>query len=134
MAERVPARLTPAEGRRFAWTVGSAFLVFAALAVWRDARTLALVLAAPGVALVVAGLLLPSQLGPVQRSWMRLAHAISHVTTPVVMTLAWLLVNTPVGLLRRAFGGNPLRHESQDDSYWKTRPEGARRSDLTRPF
>jgi hypothetical protein len=128
------SRLSASRGRRFAFPVGSAFLVLAGVAAWRDAATLAGTLATIGVALLVAGAVVPSRLGPVERAWMALAHAISRVTTPVVMSVAWLLVITPSGLLRRALGGNPLHHLPREGSYWKRRPPGSRRSDLTRPF
>lgn len=134
MAERVPARLTAAQGRRFAFPVGGAFLALGGILWWRDAPTVASVLGALGGVLLLAGVVAPARLGPVERGWMRLAHAISRVTTPIVMTIAWLLVITPVGLVRRTLGSNPMRHRPTGDGYWKPRAAGARRSDLTRPF
>ena len=106
MATRVPARLTAAEGRRFGLTVGGAFLVFAAVAYWRGHPTTTVVLGGLGAILGLAGLVIPTHLGPVERGWMRLAHLISKVTTPVVMGVMYLLVLTPVGVLRRRVGGN----------------------------
>ena len=73
-------------------------------------------------------------LGPVERAWMKLAHLISKVTTPIVMGVMYLLVLTPVGLLRRSLGGNPMVHDPQSGSYWKSRPEGKRAGNLTRQF
>jgi hypothetical protein len=128
MAERIRARLTAAEGRRFGSTVGGAFLAIAAIAWWRGHPTLALVAGALGAALALAGLALPTRLGPVERAWMRGAQAISKVTTPIVMGVMYLLVMFPVGALRRSFGGNPLVHAEQARSFWRERPAGARRS------
>jgi hypothetical protein len=71
---------------------------------------------------------IPTRLGPVERAWMALAHAISKVTTPIVMGIMYLGVFTPVGWLRRTLGGNPLVHEAVGRSYWRSRNEGARRS------
>ena len=134
MAAGVPARLTAAEGRRFGLTVGSAFLVFAAIAWWRDHPTATSVLGSLGAALALAGLLIPTHLGPVERAWMKLAHLISKVTTPIVMGAMYLLVLTPVGLLRRTFGGNPMVHPEHDASDWQSRPEGRRAGNLTRQY
>jgi hypothetical protein len=134
MAAGVPARLTAAQGRRFAFTVGGAFLVFAGVAWWRDHAILAPALGVVGAALAAAGVLIPTRLGGVERAWMALAHQISRVTTPVVMGLMYLLVLTPVGLLRRLLGGNPLSHGLQEASYWKSRPEGRRAGNLKRQF
>jgi hypothetical protein len=92
------------------------------------------VLGGLGGALSVAGLAIPTYLGPVERAWMQLAHLISKVTTPIVMGVMYLLVLTPVGFLRRVFGGNPMVHEAHDASYWKSRPAGRRAGNLSRQY
>ncbi len=128
-------RLTTAEGRRFGLTVGLAFAVFAGVAWWRAHPTASTVLGSLGAVLILAGLLIPTMLGPVERGWMGLAHLISKVTTPIVMGLMYLLVLTPVGFLRRSFGGNPLVHAPAERSYWRARPANARRTaSLSRQF
>ena len=134
MAAGVPARLTAAQGRRFGLTVGGAFLVFAAIAWWRGSATALNVFGGLGAVLSVAGLVIPTHLGPVERAWMKLAHLISKVTTPIVMGGMYLLVLTPVGLLRRTLGGNPMVHTAAGGSYWKSRPAGSRAGNLTRQF
>ena len=134
MAAGIPARLTTAQGRRFGTTVGIAFLVFAGIAWWRSHPNISTVLAVLGVSLSLAGLIIPTRLGPVERAWMGLAHAISKVTTPIVMGVMYLIVITPIGALRRTFGGNPMVHEPARNSYWKARPEGRRAGNLTRQF
>lgn len=128
MADRASARLTSAEGRRFGLTVGGAFLAIAAITWWRDHPTATMILGAFGGALALAGLAIPTRLGPVERGWMALAHAISKVTTPIVMGVMYLLVISPVGAARRALGGNPLVHAERTRSFWRERPAGARRS------
>lgn len=134
MATGLPARLTSAQGRRFGLTVGAAFLLFAGISWWRGHPTSTTVLGALGGGLVLAGLVIPTYLGPVERAWMKLAHVISKVTTPIVMGVMYLVVLTPVGLLRRALGGNPMVHRQHETGYWKTRPEGQRSGNLTRQF
>lgn len=128
MAGRVPARLTASEGRKFGLTVGAAFLALAAIGWWRGGGIATNVFATLGGLLAAAGLVIPTQLGPVERGWMALAHAISKVTTPIVMGIMYLVVLTPVGFMRRALGGNPLAHPLTAGGYWKSRPEGKRRS------
>ncbi len=134
MAGRVPARLTAAAGRKFGLTVGIAFLVLAGIAFWRDNAVTTYVLGGLGGALALAGLVIPTRLGPVERGWMAIAHAISKVTTPIVMGAMYLVVMTPIGILRRTFGGNPMVHQPSGTSYWHSRPEGKRGGDLTRQF
>lgn len=134
MATRVPAGLTAAEGRRFGLTVGAAFLVLTAILLWRSHLKTAVAFGALGAVLVVAGLAVPTRLGPVERGWMKFAHLISKLTTPIVMGVMYLLVLTPFGILRRAFGGNPLEHAADAGGYWKKRPAGRGRSNLSRQF
>ena len=134
MAGTVPARLTAAQGRRFAFTVGTAMLVLAGVLVWRGKRPVAVVLATIGALLILAGLVAPTRLGPVERAWYALAAAISKVTTPIVMGVLYFVVITPAGLVMRALGRNPLPRPAPDASAWVSRPENARRSDLERQF
>ena len=104
MAERIPARLTAAEGRKFGFTVGIAFLVLGSIVMWRGKQRTATVLLSLGGLLVVAALVAPTALGPVERGWMKLAHLISKVTTPIFMGVTYFLVITPTGVIRRLFG------------------------------
>jgi len=133
LAERIPARLTPAEGRRFAFPVAGAFLTLAALLWWRDKEVAWKVAAALGAALALAGTVAPAALGPVQRAWMGLAHAISKVTTPIFLGVMYFGVITPAGLLMRLVGRRALVHRAAEDSYWQDPPSGGR-SDLERQF
>lgn len=128
MAERVPTRLTREQGRRFGLTVGTAFLVVASIMWWRDHPNAMIAFGALGLGLALAGLTIPTFLGPVERTWMALALAISKVTTPIIMGAMYLVVFTPIGWLRRILGGNPLVHKTANDSYWHSRTAGARRS------
>ena len=107
MAAGIPARLTAAEGRKFGLTVGLAFAVLGGVVLWRGRQSIATVLLALGATLVLAGLVVPTRLGPVERAWMRLAHLISKVTTPIFMGIVYFLVMTPMGLVRRRMG-SPL--------------------------
>ena len=133
MAHRIPARLTAAEGRKFAFTVGIAFLVIAGISKWRGHELPPLVLGGLGAAFVLAGLVAPSHLAPVQRAWMGLALAISKVTTPIFMGIVYFLVLTPIGLMRRLAGHNSMQHPVVDSGYWNVRTADTS-SDLTRQF
>lgn len=134
MADRVSARLTSEGGRRFGLAVGASFLTIAVIVWWRGRPGAASVLATLGVMLAVAGLAIPARLAPIEQAWMALAHAISKVTTPIVMGIMYFLVVTPIGFVRRLLGGNPLVHAPTGDSFWKPRPPGRRRSSMKRQF
>jgi hypothetical protein len=129
----VPARLTPAEGRKFGLLVGGAFLLLAALLWRRSHETGATVAGVLGAALVLGGLVVPAQLGPVYRGWMALARVISKVTTPIFMSIIFFLVLTPAGFLVRLFGHRPLA-PARAGTYWHSRPEGERRGAMDHQF
>lgn len=133
MADRVSAGLTAAEGRKFAFTVGGAFLVLAAITWWRQHPTLFRVFGGLGVTLGVLGLVVPARLEPLERAWMGLAHLISKVTTPIFMGVIYFAVITPISLLMAVFGKRPLRVKT-GASYWVDRAPDSRRGDLTRQF
>jgi hypothetical protein len=133
LALAVSARLSAAEGRRFAFTVGLAFLAVAAIAWWRGRVIVPVGAGGLGSVLLLAGLLIPTHLGPVYHAWMRLAHAISRVTTPTTMAVVYFGALTPIGVLMRAFGRNPLTAHHHADTAWVPRGDH-RRSDLERQF
>jgi hypothetical protein len=138
MAGTVPAGLK-SERRKFALTVGAAFVVLALVLVWRERETGARVVGGLGAALILAGLLIPGSLGPVMKAWFGLSHAISRVTTPIFMSVVYFLVITPIGLIRRAAGGNAMTRQRgaeghPTERFWVERPTDRRRSDLTRQF
>lgn len=135
LAERIPARLTPTEGRKFGLTVGLAFGVLAAISLWRGHDTAPLVLGALGGALLLAGIAIPTYLGPVYRGWMRFGLLLSKVTTPIFMGLVYFVVVTPMALFMRLLGRNPLVQKRVDDSYWVTRdPAASATSSMMRQF
>ena len=124
MAQGIPARLTSAEGRKFGLTVGAAFAVLAGITWWRDHALLMQIFSGLAAALIVAGIVIPGQLGPVYRGWMKLALLISKVTTPIFLAIVYFLVIGPVGIIMRMFGRNPLRHEPEHGSLWLSRTSG----------
>lgn len=133
MEAGIPARLTAQEGRKFGFTVGAAFAVFAAIAFWRGHTVSWKAFAALGGALLFAGASIPTLLGPVQRGWMAFAHILSKVTTPIFMSIVYFLVITPIALFTRAIGRQPMRHAEKDGGFWIPTQSGGR-SDMERQF
>jgi hypothetical protein len=115
------APLTAAEGHKFAFTLAAAFGVLAAIALLRHRQHSGYVFGAIALVCVLAGILAPTRLGPVSRAWNRLGEALSRVTSPVVFTVVYLVVLTPIGVVRRSVGRSPLARASDDSTYWITR-------------
>ena len=128
LARRVSARLTAREGRKFGLTVGGVFLSLALVGWWRGRPITVGVLGTVGAALFLAGAAFPTHLGPIQRGWMALAHALSKVTTPIVMGIVYYLVFTPAGVVLRLFGKNALVRPEGDSGFWIARPSAAETS------
>ena len=124
---------TSSDGRRFAFPVGTAFLLLSGVLFWRERELPFQITAGLGIALYLAGAVVPGYLGPVYRGWMRMALAISKVTTPIFMSIVYFLVVTPTGLIMRLLGKKPIVHRQENGSFWQStagRPPG----DLRRQF
>jgi len=127
------ARLT-SDLRRHGLTVGSAFLVLAALAWWKERSVVAAGAAIVGGVHVLLALVKPVALGPFEKVWTRLALAMSRVTTPIIMAVIYFVIITPIGVLMRLVGKRPLTRIVTAKSLWVARPAGRQRSDLRRQF
>jgi hypothetical protein len=85
-------------------------------------------LALAGALWAVAGavflwsLVSPRTLPPVYRAWMRFGEALGAVTSTLMLSILYYLVVTPVGLLMRATGTDPLDRRGGRATYWKERP------------
>lgn len=135
LADRIPARLTAREGRRFGLTVGLVFLALGGVSRWRGHSIAPLVLWTLGVLFTTGGLFLPGQLGPVHRAWMSAGHLLSRVTTPLFMGIVYFGVITPMGLLLRWFGRDPLLHRPSETGYWAIRePDAEQENSMRRQF
>ncbi|MFQ5847549.1 MAG: SxtJ family membrane protein [Candidatus Methylomirabilales bacterium] len=123
MAAGVSARLSAKELRRFGLTVAIPLGLLSLLGVWRGHTILPAGLG--GMAVVLAGLALsaPGLLGPVHRVWMRGAHALGEFNTRVLLGLVYYLVITPMGVVMRLLGRDPLDRRLRDRaSYWVAHP------------
>jgi hypothetical protein len=125
---------TRRELRGFAWSVGGAFLVLAAVAAWRGRTVPALAVGGVGAALLLTGGLAPARLPIVYRAWMRMALAISAVTTPLLMGVVYFGVLTPLAFATRLLGWRTFGVPRGAATAWVDRAPDARRSDLRRQF
>ena len=115
--------------RRFGWLVGGVGLAIALGAAWRGGWTatpVAVVAGSLGAALVALGTAAPRALRGVYTAWMLGALALGFVMTRVILTLAFVLVFVPVGLLFRAIGRDVLaqRPDPDAETYWIARASG----------
>jgi hypothetical protein len=80
---------------------------------------------AGGIALafVVLSTLAPHLLAPLNRAWHRLGLILGKVVSPLIIGALFLSTVTPIGLLMRLFGKDPLlcRFDRKATSYWTLR-------------
>jgi hypothetical protein len=117
--------------RSFGFVFAAVFLVIATLPLvhggplrwWALAVTAAFALAAVAA---------PSLLKPLNRLWFKFGLALHHVINPIIMGAIFFLAVTPMGLVMRAFGKDPLRlkRDRRSATYWiaRDRPAPAPRS------
>lgn len=115
--------------RDFGLLVGGVFLAISGWWLYRGRfPTLASALFIVGATLVLLGAIYPKALVVPNRLWMGMAEAMGFVMTRVILGVIFFLLVTPIGLIRRLSGGDPLgRRAGRTESYWK--PYSARRSD-----
>jgi hypothetical protein len=105
--------------RRFGLVMAVPLVLLAVLLLWKQRPAGPYVLAV-AACFALLGVAAPRLLGPVETAWMKMAAGLSIVMTYVILTLAFFLVLTPLGLVRRAFGGDSLRRKFDGNaaSYW----------------
>jgi hypothetical protein len=112
--------------RQFGFLFTVVFLIIALWPLWpiwpREAPRVPW-LAAAGAAVVVA-LLMPRLLVWPNRGWMALGHALGLINSKIVMALIFFVVVTPIALLMKLFGKDPMhRRLSRSQNYWVKRGE-----------
>ena len=116
----VPPPIAPSH-RSFGLTVGGVLLAIAAVSVWRHHPTRAEVLAAIGGLLVVVALVRPSALAGPAAVWSRIGHALGWFNSRVLLTVMFMMVMWPIGVVSRLFGSDPLERR-RGGSMWSVYP------------
>ncbi|MFQ5572160.1 MAG: SxtJ family membrane protein [Rhodothermales bacterium] len=109
--------------RSFGWVVGIVLVGIGAIVWWRldwTATRAVYWLGGIGGTLIVLGLAAPWLLKPIYRVWMALAVVLGFVMTRVILTLVYCLIITPIGLVFRLIGKDPMQRtiDRNASSYW----------------
>jgi len=107
--------------REFGLIVGGAFTLLGSWWMYRGKfPTVAQVVVPFGILLVLLGLVVPRILVYPNKAWMKLAEGMSYVSTRIILAIVFFGVLTPIGLIKRAMGWDPLHRRSDArDSYWQ---------------
>jgi len=76
-----------------------------------------------GAIFLLLGLAIPAVLAPLSRVWMKFGQFLHKIVSPIVLGIMFFLVVTPIGVLMRLLGKDPLRLKLDREarSYWITR-------------
>ena len=117
---------SPAELRRFGLALGAGLSVLGSILLWRQKSAAPWILGVAATLLLLA-ILSPRVLGPLERVFARVARVVTAALTYLVLTLTYLLVITPIGLVMRLLGRDPLGMKPAPDqpSFWvEVEPDG----------
>jgi len=105
--------------RLFGITIGIALMIITGVLLWRDSSG-PITVACIGVVFLITGLVRPKLLRPLYKPWMSLALVLGFIMTRVLLTVIYVLLFIPTGLLMRVFGKDPLRRKLDPDAstYW----------------
>jgi len=114
--------------REFGLVVGAVFVLLGSWWLYRGKFLSASPVVLPlGILLVLFGLIWPRALVLPKKAWMLLAEGLSFVTTRLILGLVFFLVVTPIGVIKRLSGWDPLsRRGGRSESYWKPYSERQR--------
>ena len=99
------SHLTIAQCRDAALALVLLLLVVAHFAEWFELVLVAIIV-------LVGAMLVPGLFRPYAFLWWRLAEGLATVSSKVLLTVIYVLVLMPVGLIRRVFGADPMRLRS----------------------
>jgi hypothetical protein len=121
--------------RSFGFTFAAVFGALCALASWRRGSVDLWLLGAAAAFLVVT-LTVPGALGPLNRIWSAFGGLLHAVVSPIILAVLFYAAITPIGLLSRLFGHDPLRRKIDPaaKTYWIERPQQARKTSMKNQF
>ena len=111
-----------AKARSFGLSVGTVVTALAVVLAWRGRTGRAEAVGAIGVLLVVFGYLRPAVLRIPSDAWWAFAGVLGWINTRVLLSLAFLLVLTPIGLLWRVIGRDPMNRRQSQYPDWTAHP------------
>jgi hypothetical protein len=109
--------------RSFGISVGGVLCVIAAALWWRGRIARAEILGGVGAVLLVFGLLRPSLLRMPSAVWWKFSRILGHVNARILMTVLFGIVLTPLAMVWRLTGKDPLMRRRDKFAGWSTYPE-----------
>lgn len=122
-------KTSPRDLRKFGLVVGGVFAAIGLFFLWRQKSFFPYFLW-PGTTLMVVGIIYPHALRYIYLAWMSLAFVLGFIMAHVILTLFFLFMVTPIGLLARLTGKDflSLKLDRSGKSYWIPRERKSKSS------
>ena len=131
MSKRGPAN----PERSFGISVGGVLLLITAALIWRGRMTAAEIIGPIGAILVVLGLTAPKLLKYPSALWWKFALALGYVNARIILSIAFFLMLTPLAIIWKLIGKDPLMRRRAQWPGWSPYPERYRdKNHLTRMY
>ena len=122
--------------RSFGFVFAGVFAIVAVLPLFSGGR-LRLWALAVGAVFLLAALIAPRVLEPLNELWARIGLLLNRIVSPIALLLVFLVAVLPTAWLLRLFGKDPLHRtiDSQAETYWVTRvPPGRPDGQMKKQF
>ena len=89
------------------------------------------------MAVLVLTMTYPAALKPLGRIWFTFSHVLGSVVSKIILSVVFFLVVTPIGLVRRISGADPMRNKlwkNGEDSVLVKRNHHYSSDDLQKPY
>ena len=115
----VDSPAAPSSARAFGYVMAVVLLLFAGAA-FAHANPWAKWLTLAAIVLALLGQFAPFVLAPLNRLWMGLGHLLGRIVSPIMMSLIYFGVVTPIAFVARWRGVDPMkrRFDPQASTYW----------------
>ena len=110
------------ELREFGLTIGIILCLLGGIVLWRGKPAYPYLFLIGGI-FIIAGIVIPFILKPLQKAWMTFSIILGFFMSRVILTVLFYLVLTPIGLLMRLLGKDILdqKIDKNKTSYWHAR-------------
>lgn len=120
------SKINSKELKKFGITLFVALTILGGLLLWRKGG-IGFLFWGIGIAFLLVGVTKPERLASTYRGWMRISMWMGFVMTHLILALMFYCVFTPIGLVMRLMGRDPLNLKAPKgvDSYWVKKPQTA---------
>lgn len=107
--------------KNFGLILFACFGIYGIYEIYESRWTLGLVFICSSLFFLGLAMLYPILLSPFRRSWMKFGMIMQQISTPIIMSLIFLFIFCPIGLLRKLFVKNNfnLKYDAESDTYWE---------------